>query len=338
MATIRDIAQEAGVGVSTVSYVLNRTGLQKVSEKTRKRIIAVAQELNYVPNIAGKALRQGKTYNVAVLCPNISGSFLSRIIAGIEDELNKSQYSMLFCKYRSSEELIEKCRLLMGKQIDGVIIHGDLNSKTAGEIERLNSKHPVVVLAHPQTTQDIPAVYVDGEKVNRLMIQHLMENGHSRIAVQCHCSENRKKGAENAVSGTDTKLYFVPVTVHKGKDLLDWILAHPEKPTAVSAYSDVVAFELISAAYDRGIRIPEDLSVIGCDGDDFGALIRPALTSVKQPDTEQGGEAVRLLLKKIGNKAFQNSGIENIFIPKNVELIGDFAFANCNKSFGGFFY
>ena len=301
MATIRDIAHEAGVGISTVSYVLNKKGLQIVSDRTRIRIIAVAKELNYVPNIAGKALRQGKTYNVAVLFPNISGSFASRIIAGIEDELNKFQYSMLFCKYRSSEEFVEKCRLLIGKQIDGVIIHGVLDSKTVGEIVKLNSKHPVVMLAHPQTIQDIPSVHVDGEKVNYLMVQHLMKNGHRRIAVQCHDSESRRKGAEGAVSGTDTKLFFVPTTIRNGKDLLDWILAHPERPTAVSAYSDDVAFELIGAAYDRGLKIPEDLSVIGCDGDDFGALIRPALTSVKQPDIEQGCEAVQVLLKKIGN-------------------------------------
>ena len=324
MATIRDIAHEAGVGISTVSYVLNKTGLQKVSEKTRKRIIAIAEELNYVPNIAGKALRQGKTYNVAILFPNISGSFAHWIIAGIEDELNKFQYSMLFCKYRSTEEFVEKCRLLKGKQIDGVIIHGVLNSKTAGEVVKLNSKHPVVMLAHPQTIEDIPSVHVDGEKINHLMVQHLMEKGHRRIAVQCHGSESRKNGATAAVSGTDTKLYFVPDTILKGEDLLDWILEHPEKPTAVSAYSDDVAFELIGAAYDRGIRIPEDLSVIGCDGDDFGALIRPALTSVKQPDTVQGGEAVRLLLKKM-----ENGHAESVVLQP--ELLKRASVADLNK-------
>ena len=324
MVTIKDVAHEAGVGISTVSYVLNKTGLQKVSEKTRKKIIAVAKELNYVPNIAGKALRQGKTYNVALLFPNIRGSFAPRIIAGIEDELNKFQYSMLFCKYRSSEELVEKCRLLMGKQIDGVIIHGALNSKTADEIVKLNSKHPVVMLAHPQTMQDIPSVHVDGEKINHLMVQHLMEKGHRRIAVQCHSSESRRKGAEDAASGTDTKLYFVPETIGKGEDLLEWLLEHPEKPTAVSAYSDDVAFELIGAAYDRGVRIPEDLSVIGCDGDDFGAFIRPALTSVKQPDIEQGGEAVRVLLKKM-----ENGNAESIILQP--ELLNRSSVADLNK-------
>ena len=328
MVTIKDVAQEAGVGISTVSYVLNKTGLQKVSEKTRKRIIAVAKELNYVPNIAGKALRQGKTYNIALLFPNIRGSFAPRIIAGIEDELNKFQYSMLFSKYRSSEELVEKCRLLMGKQIDGVIIHGVLNSKTADDIVKLNSKHPVVMLAHPQTIQDIPSVHVDGEKVNHLMVQHLMEKGHRRIAVQCHGSESRKKGAEGAVAGTHTKLYFVPETILKGEDLLDWILEHPEKPTAVSAYSDDIAFELIGAAYDRGMRIPDDLSVIGCDGDDFGALIRPALTSVKQPDIEQGGEAVRLLLKKI-----ENGNAESVILQP--ELLNRASVADLNKKSEG---
>ena len=324
MATIRDIAHEAGVGISTVSYVLNKTGLQKVSEKTRKRIIAIAEELNYVPNIAGKALRQGKTYNVAILFPNISGSFAHWIIAGIEDELNKFQYSMLFCKYRSTEEFVEKCRLLMGKQIDGVIIHGTLDSEKADEIVKLNSKHPVVMLAHPQTIQEIPSVHVDGEKVNYLQVQHLVENGHRRIAVQCHGSESRRKGATDAVAGTDANLYFVPVTVRTGKDLLEWLLAHPEKPTAVSAYSDDVAFELIGAAYDRGIRIPEDLSVIGCDGDDFGAFIRPALTSVKQPDIEQGGEAVRLLLKKM-----ENGNAESVILQP--ELLNRSSVADLNK-------
>ena len=212
----------------------------------------------------------------------------------------------------------------MGKQIDGVIIHGALNSKTSAEIVKLNSKYPVVMLAHPQTMEDIPSVHVDGEKVNHLMIQHLIEKGHRRIAVQCHGSESRQNGAERAVSGTDTKLYFVPDTIRKGKDLLDWILSHPEKPTAVSAYSDVVAFELIGAAFDRGIRIPEDLSVIGCDGDDFGALIRPALTSVKQPDIEQGGEAVRLLLKKI-----EKGNADSVILQP--ELLNRASVADLNK-------
>ena len=223
-----------------------------------------------------------------------------------------------------TEEFIEKCRLLMGKQIDGVIIHGSLDSEKADEVVKLNSKHPVVMLAHPQTIQDIPSVHVDGEKINHLMVQHLMENGHRRIAVQCHGSESRRKGATDAVAGTDANLYFVPVTVRTGKDLLEWLLAHPEKPTAVSAYSDDVAFELIGAAYDRGIRIPEDLSVIGCDGDDFGAFIRPALTSVKQPDTEQGGEAVRVLLKKM-----ENGNAESVVLQP--ELLNRASVADLNK-------
>lgn len=212
----------------------------------------------------------------------------------------------------------------MGKQIDGVIVHKVLDSKTAVEIEKLNSKHPVVMLAHPQTMQDIPSVHVNGETVNYLMVRHLVEKGHRRIAVQYHDLEIRKKGAEKAVAGTDAKLYFVPATIRNGKDLLDWLLTHPEKPTAVSAYSDNVAFELIGAAYDRGIKIPEDLSVVGCDGDDFGTLIRPALTSVKQPDIEQGGGAVRLLLKKM-----ENGNAESVIMQP--ELLTRASVADLNK-------
>jgi len=305
MAKLSDIAKHAGVAVSTVSYVLNKTGLNKVSPQTQKRILAAARELHYVPNIAGKALRKGKTYTAALLFPDINGSFAFNIIAGVESELNRHGYSMLFCRYRTPEEFADKCALLTGKSIDGVIILG-CHSQYLDRVAALDKIHPVVSLAHCHVLKQIPSVYVDGKKLNFLAVKHLVEQGHRRIAVQTGADADKEYGARAAAAGSSAELIFSPRSVLSGIDLLDWGTALAGKPTAYIAYSDRVAFEFIGCAADRGIRIPEDISLIGADGEEFGALIRPALTSIRQPDTGQGAAAVTLLLEKIRHGKAEN--------------------------------
>lgn len=300
MVKLSDIAKRAKVGVSTASYVLGKTGLHKVSPETRERILAAARELNYVPNVAGKALRKGMTYTAAVLFPDISGSFAFNIIAGLENEFNSAGYSMLFCKYRNRAEFEEKCRLLGGKQIDGVIVLGCYPG-SEDAVCQLDKYHPVISLAHNMDVAEIPSVYVDGFKVSLLAVKHLIDNGHRRIAIQQGVDINKVAGAKAAAENSDAELLFAPREIRSGKDFFDWGLVQNAKITAFAAYSDHVAFELIGRAIDCRVRIPEDLSVIGVDGEEFGALLRPGLTSIRQPDFEQGATAVRVLMQKIKN-------------------------------------
>ena len=300
MARLSDIAARAGVGVSTVSYVLNKTGLHKVSAQTQERILAAARELNYVPNVAGKALRKGITYTVAVLFPEINGSFAFNILSGLENEFNQESYSMLFCRYRNRQEFCEKCRQLAGRQIDGVILLG-VYYDAFDEVLELNKHHPVTALGFKSPYPDIPSVYVDGVKLNFLAVKHLTANGHRKIAVQGGADRNKQLGAEKAAANGKAELFFAPPDFRTGSEFLDWGLSLDDKITAFVAYSDIAAIELMGAAQDRNLRVPEDISIIGADGEEFGSLVRPALTTVRQPDFVQGESAARVLLKKIAD-------------------------------------
>ena len=300
MAKLSDIAARAGVGVSTVSYVLNKTGLHKVGIRTQERILAVARELNYVPNVAGKALRKGITYTVAVLFPEVNGSFAFNILSGLENELNRENYSMLFCRYRNRKEFAAKCHQLAGRQIDGVILLG-VYYDDFDEIIELNKHHPVTALGFKSPHPEIPSVYVDGVKLNFLAVKHLISQGHSKIAVQCGVDKNKLAGAEKAAANGSAELFFAPQELRNGGDFLQWGLELDKNITAFVAYSDTAAIELIGAALDKGLQIPEDISVIGADGEEFGGLIRPALTTIRQPDFEQGEAAARVLLQKISS-------------------------------------
>ena len=298
MVTISDVAKKAGVGISTVSYVLNKTGLNKVGLKTQERIRAAAAELHYTPNIAGKALKKGVTYTVGVLFPNIRGTFAFNILAGLEDELNLAGYSMLLCRYCDEEDFESKCQLLCGKQIDGVIIL-NVHDNHIDVIRKLDQVHPVTFLARKQTIPEIPAVCVDGYQIYHLAIRHFIEQGHRKIVVQSGTNASNIQGADDAIGNSGAELFFTPLEICSGQALLDWGLTLKERPTAFLAFSDAFAFEFIGYAIDCGFRIPDDFSIIGVDGDEFGALIRPALTTIQQPSIAQGATAAKQLLSKI---------------------------------------
>lgn len=298
MVKLSDIAARAGVGVSTVSYVLNKTGLHKVSPRTQERILAAARELRYVPNVAGKALRKGITYTVAVLFPEINGSFAFNILDGLESSLNQENYSMLFCRYRDRKEFISKCRELSGRQIDAVVLLGGYPDAFEAVAE-LNKFHPVTMLAFKSPIPEIPSVYVDGARLNFLAVKHLISLGHKKIAIQLGADANKILGAEKAAEDSDTQLFFSPREIRSGKEFLEWGLTQDKEITGFVAYSDRMAVEFMGAAVDCGLRIPEDISVVGADGEEFGNFIRPALTTVAQPDIEQGAAAARVMLQLI---------------------------------------
>lgn len=309
MVTLHDVAVKAGVGVSTVSYVLNETGLNKVSPRTQERILAAARELRYVPNVAGKALRKGITYTVAVLFPEIYGSFAFNILSGLESELNRENYSMLFCRYHDCAEFIAKCRSFAGRQIDAVIVLGGY-PESVEALAELNKRHPVISLATKNPLPGMPSVYVRGAK--HVAVKHLEQLGHKHIAVHCGFNEETIDIARQTFQDVRAELFICPKEVKSGKDFLDWGLSLNKRITAFSAYSDIMAIELMGTAIDRGVRIPQDISVVGIDGEDIGEFFRPALTTVRQPDIEQGVAAARLMLEVVRNGA----GEDMILMPE----------------------
>ncbi len=303
MTTLSDVAKRAGVGVSTASYVINKTGLHKVGAEAQARILAAAAELDYHPNIAGRALAKGRTFMAGAIFPTVMGSFTPEILQGLEDVLNKASYSLILCIYNSVGEFREKCRMIADKQIDGLIVIPATQDFELDTCLKLNERMPLVYLTQSCKNGHIPHVRVDGGMINFLAVRYLIEHGHRRIAIQCGSDAQRIQGAERAAqNAAGTRLMFMREAMAGGRHLLKWGLLQPEPPTAYLTYSDTTAAELVVAAYEFGLKVPDDFSVIGVDGNPLGEYTCPKLTSIRQPRYEQGFEAGRLLLARIEGK------------------------------------
>ncbi len=323
MTTLSDVAKRAGVGVSTASYVINKTGLHKVGAEAQARILAAAAELDYHPNIAGRALAKGRTFMVGAIFPTVMGSFTPEILQGLEDVLNKVSYSLILCTYNSSEEFREKCRMLAGKQIDGLIVMPIMPDFEVETCRELNSHMPLVFLTKPSGAVEIPHVRVDGGMINFLAVRYLLERGHRRIAIQCGGDPQRIEGAERAIKGVaGARLMLMKESTASGMHLLKWGLVQHEVPTAYLTYGDSTAAELIAAAYELGLKVPDDISVIGVNGEPLGEYTCPKLTSVKQPRYEQGFEAGKLLLARIDGEKVKDVILQpSLTERKSVKMI-----------------
>jgi LacI family transcriptional regulator len=304
--TLKDIARKAGVGVSTVSYVLNRTGLNKVGEETQKKIQKIASDLNYRPSISARGLKQGKTFLIGGIFPKIKDSFIPDILQGIEDKLNDKSYSLVLCSYRNRKELNEKCALLCDKQVDGVIILPDFTYDCHTIYKQVLSKMPAVFVANYIEDIPIPYVMVDGEAVGYSGAKYLLEKGHSNIVFVIGGNNLKKVGIKRAFDEFSLKMKdaFIEFKHEKGfgkKVLHELCNLHP-RPTGIFVNSDILAAEIINEAINMGIHVPEELSVLGTDGISICDLIRPGLSTVAQPKYEQGAKAGEIIMNMIDNK------------------------------------
>ena len=300
MVTLNDIAKASGVGISAVSYALNNTGERKLSRTTRERILRVAKELNYVPNIAGRALAKRCTLQVGVLLPDWTSEFMFGIFSGLDSVLEQAGYSVIVSRYHDLDQFNERLRSFANRQIDGVVVfHG--YQEAHNSLRELNARMPIVALAIDYNSDDFPSVLCNGEKAGWLACRHLLELGHRRIAIHHNDMQFFGQGCKQAmVDFRDATLVFCDTDQARGaSEFWAWCRRLPERPTACIAYGDVEAVELVSAIHDEGLRIPEDVSVVGIDGERIGEIVRPQLTTILQPCAEQGVMAANALLRRL---------------------------------------
>lgn len=304
MTTISDVAEKAGVSKGTVSAVLNnrKDGPIKVSAETWKKVLAAASELSYVPNTAAKGLRTGKTYLAGVIAGEIANSFVSEILDGIEDALNEKNYNIILVKNKMSEDIPDKCRFLNEKKVDGVIVISNMYKDYAGYFDEIKFRKPTVFIANSIKMPGAGSVSVDGAKIGFLAAEHLIKLGHRNIAVAESPASDRMEGIRKAFS--KNKIGSPEITMLKkyssfddGRLALNEIIEKHPEVTAVIAHSDIVASGIIYEAREKGIRVPEQLSVVGTDNIEMSKMLSPSLATVHQPKTEQGGLAANLLLE-----------------------------------------
>lgn len=300
--TIRDVARLAGVSASSVCRALATP--DKVRAATRDRVLQAAAQLNYHPNRVAQGLSTGRTGNLGLVVPDIANPFFSGIVKAVQNRAHECDFSVLLAD--TDEDVAAEIELIhaLTKQVDGFL----LCSPRAGDddLRSVSGDIPVVMLN--RRAGQVPSVIFDNADGIRQVITHLVALGHRRIAYVAGPKTswvNRERlrairaltasmGLELVEAGTVSPTYVGGVAT------ADVLLA--ASVTAVIAYNDMIALGLISQMTARGVRVPQDVSVVGFDDIPTADLVSPPLTTVSQPKEQFGRAAVDLLVDLLTNR------------------------------------
>ena len=315
MATsIKDVAKEAGVSIATVSRVLN--DIDVVNEDTKKKVVEAIKKLSYRPNIVARSLKTQRTKTIGILLPDISNQFYPEIVRGAEDVSNIYDYNIILC---NSDLDIEKekeyLRVLSEKMVDGVIyMSSSLNEEILELINELNLK--TILVETKDKDGLLPSVTIDNVKGSYDSTKFLIEKGIKDIAFIGVKKDNlnawgdRYVGYENAMKEAGIEIdpelvYLNSIKVKSGYEGIQKFVNQNKKFKGVVCASDDVAMGAINALRDNGLRIPEDVSVIGFNDNFAASIFYPKITTVSQPTYDMGSVAMRMLIKLLNKKELE---------------------------------
>lgn len=289
--TIIDVAKKANVSKSTASRVL-AGDVYGVSERSRQKVLAAAEELGYVKNTLAMAMRTTRTNTILLIIPDITNAFWADVVRGAQDYLDKLGYSLILANsdWQSSRE--EKyLEMVKGHRVDAVMINSP-----AVDYEKLYALNcPVVIMGDKREVAGFPIVGTDSALAVSDALEYLYEMGHRRIAMvhpitnDCddYSDSVRLKGYMNFLASKEqaydeSLVFYAPLTVDSGIQYADMIAEKKERPTAVLCGNDLVAIGFIQESARLGIKIPEDISVMGMDDNMACGFISPRITTVRK--------------------------------------------------------
>ena len=305
MATsLRDIAKHAGVSVGTASNVLNRPGL--VAPETVKRVQQVIEELGYIPNGYVKQMSAGQSRTLGLVLPNVSNPFFAEVARGVEDAAALKNYAVFICNTGESHAREERFMgVLIEQLVKGVLITP--TSLKPGHIKTLKDRGMSVTLidATSKSTSEC-SVSVNDVRGGEIAIEHLVELGHKSIAWVCGPETipqalERSKGVATAAKLHKVQVETIRTTGMKfdcGIEAGEKFLTLKDRPTAIFCANDILALGVMRALLSAGVRIPDDISLIGYDDIDFAPSAAVPLTSIAQPAYQIGFTATQLLLSE----------------------------------------
>ena len=312
VVTLKAVAQHLGLTPGTVSAVLNDSpSARSIPQETKRRIHAAAKELKYRPNFFARTLRNKRTYTIGVIAEEIGDSYGSSIISGIEQVLRKRDYFFLTVAHRHDAELLNRySQLLSERGVEGII--------TVDTTVQDEPALPTVAVAGHKKVKGVTNIILDHHQAAVLALNHLKELGHERIAfMKGNPVSSDSKDRWDAICRVAEKigLQIDPeltvqidsddATPQLGYPFAKQLLARNRPFTALFAYNDISAIGAIRAFQERGLRIPQDVSVMGFDDIPGAAFHTPSLTTVRQPLTRMGEVAAQSLLGRIeGNQDY----------------------------------
>ena len=318
-ATMKDVAELAGVTQPTVSYVVNQT--MNISQEVKDRVWAAIEELNYNPNVFARSLKTNRSNSIGILIPDISNSYYAAIIDQLEINLRKAGYVSIVATTRYDEENeLESIRTINGYNVDAFIVCYQLRSKKGYDL--LNHLDcPVVVLEGSKEKDDLIHIWTDNLFGGQQATEYLLKQGLRKIAYVGQTSHSealfsREQGYRQAMSKwnlSETDYIFRTKSPLKkwtegmeiGKNLLE------AKVEGVIVSSDVISFGILQTFFKSGISIPKDISLISYDDIPMAGLFLPALSTMKQPIKKMCSYAVEALVVALTDKEVE----DKIFKP-----------------------
>ena len=319
--TVLDVARVAGVSASTVSRILN--GTARVAADKRKAVEEAIRQLDFRPNLFARSLKTGTTMTVGILTQDIESPFFTRAMRGIEEGLTGSGYAPIIVSgHWNAEEEAERVRLLIARRLDGMVIL--TGSMSDAQILDFARSQPIVVAGRELQGPNVSSARFLQEEGGYLATRHLISLGHRRIAFIAGVENNRDASERYAGflrACNEGGVAVDPALIVQGNFLeaggvmaMNRLLDSGHSFTAVFAANDQTAFGARVAMYRRGIRVPDDVSLVGFDDLPAAAYLTPPLTTIRQPIYEMGLFAAHELLRRLGNDA------EEIELP-GLELI-----------------
>ncbi len=329
--TISDIATQANVSKSTVSRVLNDT--TPVHEDKRKAVLAAMKKMNFEPNVFARGLASGQSYTIGVVTQNFGSPIYDAISQGVVTGLADTTYSPIFADGQWQPDIGEAVvQTLIGRKVDGLIVIG--SSLESSVLDRLKKTIPTVLVGWEVEGWEKQCLFIDNEQAARNATQHLIELGHTQIAhitgIATHQDSMRRLwGYRRALTAAgieiDEDLIFEGrFDGNSGVLGVESFLMRGKRFTALFASNDATAFGARLALYRRGIRVPEDVSIVGFDNQSEAAFTTPPLTTVRQPAQEMGIAAAEVLLNLLHKKEFTVPKLETeLVIRESTRLRGN---------------
>lgn len=327
--TIKDVAQKAGVSIATVSLVIHNN--DRISTETKKKVQKAIKDLNYYPSRSARDLVSKKTGNIGFILTDDhflrTEPFYTRIFLGTEFEARDGEYYILLTTVNSEfKENDQLPRFVLDHSVDGIIVAGKVPELFFQKLSKY--KLPIVLVDYLSPQENYPVVLIDNIQGGIIATEHLIQLGHKNIAfiggdINHPSISERLTGYKQALEKNNIKenSKLIHITSpypdrQNGYDAAKKIFTSSKKVTAVFACNDAMAIGVMHYLKDNGLRIPDDVSVIGFDDVEADLLLDPPLTTIRVPKIELGVEALRFIISLIKNK---QENAKKILVP--VELI-----------------
>jgi DNA-binding LacI/PurR family transcriptional regulator len=320
--TSKDVAAEAGVSQTTVSFVLNNVTNANISEETQARVWDAARRLGYVPDASARSLAQGRSNNIGLVLikPHyqvFTDPFVPNLLTGFSEMVQAQGFRVLVEGIDRLDQLDTVEHMLRGGEVTGIVIAGHVPSTQDFLMSLRRDGYPVVAI-DPLDAPDACYVAIDHANGIREAAAHLVGLGHQRIACITYAPRSRPHIEERlqafqevlettGLSLDERLLRFGTYDPATGYEAARSLLEHDPTPTAIWCMNDFMALGAMAAIHDQGLRIPEDIAVVGHDDMRFAQYTYPTLTTVRAPEIELGSQAAQLLLDLINNTPPQNN-------------------------------